>query len=84
MRSKQYVLKADIVKTFQPSFSSITHTVSLRKGLRCSAPIEKGSTAGKHFLDEFPRDIFKPHSLVRHDAIFSGILIEPDEVEEKQ
>jgi hypothetical protein len=50
-------------------------------GLRCK-PIMEGSTSGKFWLDELPRDIFPPNSFIRHDATHYGVVIEEADVVE--
>lgn len=67
-----------ITKRFGPSCGTV-HTVTLPAGLRVK-PIKEGGTKGKYFLDEFPSDIFPPKSIVLHDAVHYGVVLEPSEV----
>lgn len=71
-------LKRDMSITFK--VGNMSHTVHLRKGMRC-ALITEGGTAGQYFVDEFPLDIFPGNSIVRHDAWHYGIVIPSDNVE---
>jgi hypothetical protein len=78
-----YKVKNTITKNFKPSGipDCLMYTVTIPKGLRCTL-ITEGSTKGKFFLNEFPPSIFPFQSIIRHDAIHYGIVLELFEVEE--
>lgn len=56
--------------------------VNLPAGLRVSpVPEPRGSfPEGTHFLDEFPEDVFPKNSMILHDAIHYGVVIQPQDV----
>ena len=50
--------------------------IKIHAGLRVS-PIKEGAYAGRFFLDEFPTETFPKNSMILHDAIHYGVVIEP-------
>jgi hypothetical protein len=68
--------KLETVKQYGPSKIESTIPAGLRV-----APITRGRTTGKYWLDEFPESIFPRNSIQRHDAEHYGITFEPNEVE---
>lgn len=71
------ITNKNIETTFQAG--QTLYAVSVPAGLRVTE-IDRGSTKGKFFLDQFPPHIFPTGSMMLHDAQHYGIVIEPQDV----
>lgn len=75
-----YKLKREVALTFHYG-NAMSSDLKLPKGLRCKK-IDRGTIAGKFWIDEFPSEIFPRNSILLHNAIHYGVVVEAANVEE--